>query len=122
MIIQQNLSDVLHLSIAKSCQTLEVSRCGYFKWINRQVPFSRNDDIGLRNEIQDIVVEFPDYGYRSVTAELRNRRNEVNPKRVLRLMREDNLAMLEEEIQAGHNQFQSRIAGLSQPAKEHPDL
>ena len=44
MIIQENLSDGLHLSIAKSCQTLEVSRCGYFKWINRQVPFSRNDD------------------------------------------------------------------------------
>ncbi len=39
MIIHDNLSDSLHLSIAQSCQALEVSRCGYYKWINRQVPF-----------------------------------------------------------------------------------
>jgi putative transposase len=61
MIIQENLSNGLHLSIAESCQALEVSRCGYYKWINQQHsdPFSKNDDVDLRNEIQEIVLEFP---------------------------------------------------------------
>lgn len=98
MIIQENLSDGLQLSIAQSCQALEVSRCGYYKWICRQVPFSKNDDVDLRNEIQDIVLEFPGHGYRRVTAELRNRGYEVIHKRVLRLMREDNLLCLKKNF------------------------
>ena len=100
MIIQENLSDGSHLSIAKSCQALEVSRCGYYKWTCHQhsVPFSKNDEIDLRNEIQDIVLEFPGYGYRRVTAELRNRGYAVNRKRVLRLMREDNLLCLKKKF------------------------
>lgn len=61
MIIQENLSDGLHLSVAKSCQALEVSRCGYYKWTCHQHsdPFSKNDDIDLRNEIQEIVWSEP---------------------------------------------------------------
>ena len=98
MIIQENLSDGLHLSIAQSCQALDVSRCGYYKWTCRQVPFSANDNIALRNEIQDMVLEFPGYGYRRVTAELRNRGHEVNHKRVQRLMREDNLLCLKKKF------------------------
>ena len=98
MIIQKNLSDGLQLSIAQSCQALEVSRCGYYKWTCRQVPFSKNDDIDLKNEIQDIVLEFPGYGYRRVTAELRNRGYVVNRKHVLRLMREDNLLCLKKKF------------------------
>jgi putative transposase len=98
MIIQENHSDGSQLSIAQSCQALEVSRCGYYKWTCRQVPFSENDDIDLKNEIQDIVLEFPGYGYRRVTAELRNRGHEVNRKRVLRLMREDNLLCLKKKF------------------------
>ncbi len=98
MIIHDNLSDSLHLSIAQSCQALEVSRCGYYKWTCRQVPFSKKDDIDLRNEIQEIVLEFPGYGYRRVTAELRNRGHEVNHKHVLRLMREDNLLCLKKKF------------------------
>ena len=46
----------------------------------------------VRNAIQQIVLEHRRrYGYRRVTAELRRRGMLVNRKRVLRLMREDNL-------------------------------
>jgi putative transposase len=45
----------------------------------------------MRNEIQEIALEFPGHGYRRITAELRNRGYKVNHKRVLRLMRRDNL-------------------------------
>jgi len=45
----------------------------------------------LKNQIQKIALEFPGYGYRRITAELQNRGYAVNHKRVLRLMRQDNL-------------------------------
>ncbi len=47
----------------------------------------------VRNAIQNVAVEFPAYGYRRITAELRRRGYTVtvNHKRVLRLLREENL-------------------------------
>ena len=45
----------------------------------------------LRDQMQKIALESPAYGYRRITAELRRRGFEVNHKRVLRMMREDNL-------------------------------
>jgi putative transposase len=39
-------------------------------------------------------LEWPSYGYRRITAELRRRGQRVNRKHVLRLMREDNLLIL----------------------------
>ena len=49
------------------------------------------DDTELRDLIEEIALEFPRYGYRRITAELRRRGHIVNHKRVLRLMREENL-------------------------------
>jgi putative transposase len=96
MIIQNSLSDGLQLSITKSCQALEVSCSGYYKWVIQQQPVhsSKNDDMDLKDEIQESILEFPGYGYRRVTAELRNQGYAVNHKRVLKLMREDNLLHL----------------------------
>ena len=48
----------------------------------------------LRDAIQRIALQMPAYGYRRVTAELRRRSWMVNHKRVLRLMRQDNLLCL----------------------------
>jgi transposase InsO family protein len=45
----------------------------------------------LRDEMQRIALESPSYGYRRITAELRRRNFDVNHKRVLRMMRQDNL-------------------------------
>jgi transposase InsO family protein len=45
----------------------------------------------LRDAIQKIAVEWPSYGRPRMTRELRERGWTVNPKRVYRLMREDNL-------------------------------
>ena len=44
--------------------------------------------MALQDEIEQIVVEFAGYGYRRVTRELHRRGLLVNPKRVLRIMRE----------------------------------
>ena len=51
-------------------------------------------DLKLRDEIQKIALEWPAYGSRRITAELRRRKWTVNRKRVQRLMREDNLLCL----------------------------
>lgn len=45
-------------------------------------------DTDLRVRIEDILAEFPAYGYRRVTHELRRRGLVVNHKRVARVMRE----------------------------------
>lgn len=47
--------------------------------------------MALREEIQNIAVEFPGYGYRRITAEIPNRGHLANHKNILRLMKEDKL-------------------------------
>lgn len=95
MIIQDSLSEGLQLSVAQSCQALNASRSGYYKWQDQPVPC---DEVDLRDQIQEIALEFPGYGYRRVTAELKNRGYCVNHKRVSRLMREDNLLCLKKKF------------------------
>jgi transposase InsO family protein len=48
-------------------------------------------DLDLRDAIEHIVLEFPGYGYRRVTAELHGRGWTVNHKRVLSIMRRESL-------------------------------
>jgi len=93
MIIKDALSSSLQLSISRSCQALDVSRSVYRKWRKEQEAISTEsrENNGLRDEIQEIALEFPSYGYRRITAELQNRGYEVNHKRVLRIMHQDNL-------------------------------
>jgi transposase InsO family protein len=45
----------------------------------------------IRDEMQKVAVESAAYGYRRITAELQHRGFAINHKRVLRMMREDNL-------------------------------
>jgi putative transposase len=74
------------------CQMTGVSRAGYYRW--RVPPQSFPVDLELRDAMQQIALEFPSYGYRRITVELNRRGFAVNHKRVLRLMREDNLLCL----------------------------
>ena len=93
MIIQEARSNGFQLPIYHSCLALEVSRSGYYKWLKQpEMISSENGEYSdLKNQIQGIALEFPFYGYRRITAELQNRGYVVNHKRVLRLMRQDNL-------------------------------
>mgnify|MGYP000976296283 CR=1 FL=1 len=97
MMILENLSDNLSLPISRSCQALEVSRSGYYQWRSQKEIISSND-MNLKNQIQRLALEFPGYGYRRITAELQNCGYEVNRKRVLRLMRQDNLLCLKKKF------------------------
>lgn len=77
------------ISIEQACSALEISRSSFYKW--KQNPEHVDNDIYLRKEIQGICLEFPFYGYRRVTEELYRRKIDVNRKKVLRIMKEDNL-------------------------------
>ena len=88
--IQDALFKDPQLSIRKACKLHGASRSGYYKWKKRPapVPSAIGQDIDLKDQIQKIVLKFPEYGYRRVTTELRNQGYMVNHKRVLRIMRE----------------------------------
>lgn len=90
MIISENISSI---SVYRAAGLLEVSRSGYYKWVNKSQNdvFEKDLDISIREEMQNIVIEFTGYGYRRVKVELRNRGYIVNEKKVRRLMKEDNL-------------------------------
>ena len=74
MTIQENLSSDLSLSISQSCQALEVSRSGYYKWRTQpEIASTDSKDMDLKNQFQEIALEFP-----MVTGGLRlNSRTEV---------------------------------------------
>ena len=71
------------------CEIAGVSRAGYYRF--RCGRPSQESDMDLRSEMQKIALEWPAYGYRRVHRELLRRGWVVNHKRVLRLMRIDNL-------------------------------
>ena len=79
------------LSLSRLCSALGVSRSGYYDWLNRRDAPPPKKETELKGQIYKIVLEFPGYGYRRVTKELKRRDYLVNHKRVLRLMREENL-------------------------------
>ena len=71
------------------CQMTGLSRAGFYR---QRVPRRATPvAMDLRDEMQKIATQFPAYGYRRITAELQQRGFDVNHKRVLRMMREDNL-------------------------------
>jgi len=74
------------------CQMTGISRAGYYRW--RMPPPTFPVEMELRDQMQQVALEFPAYGYRRITFELNRRGFAVNHKRVLRLMREDNLLCL----------------------------
>jgi putative transposase len=76
--------------VERMCELARVSRSGYYRQLEESEPDEA--DMALRTAIQEIVLaHHRRYGYRRVTAELHRRGMVVNHKRVLRVMRTDNL-------------------------------
>ncbi|MGH9500991.1 MAG: IS3 family transposase [Terriglobales bacterium] len=78
------------LTIDRMVELGRVSRSGFYRFGDDTDP-GPDPDMDLRDAIQKIAVEWPSYGRPRITAELRDGGWEVNPKRVYRIMREDNL-------------------------------
>jgi transposase InsO family protein len=80
------------LSVERMCALAGVARAGYYRWLQGAAP--RLEEAGVRDAIQRIALRQRHYGYRRIARELRRDGWCVNHKRVLRLMREDNLLCL----------------------------
>ena len=81
------------LTIERMCELARVSRASFYRSLKEQRPAEEETEV--RSAIQQIAVEHRRrYGYRRICAELRRRGMQVNHKRVLRLMRRDNLLAL----------------------------
>lgn len=90
--IQCQSQSSTRLPVAGMCQLVQLPRRSYYHLVGRTQAVDQY--IELRDQIQKIALEWPSYGYRPMTAELRRRGLRVNHKLVLRLMREDNLLCL----------------------------
>jgi putative transposase len=81
------------LSIERLCELARVSRASFYRSLKEQRPAEEETEV--RSTIQQIALAHRRrYGYRRICAELRRRGMQVNHKRVLRMMRKDNLLAL----------------------------
>jgi transposase InsO family protein len=88
-VIEQVREEHPEMSVEKLCSLMGVSRSWYYE--RPSATEKARKDVALRDAIERIVLEFPGYGYRRVTAALRREGWNVNHKRVLRIMREESL-------------------------------
>jgi transposase InsO family protein len=68
-------------SVRVLCELLNCARSSYYRQ-----PTSV-DDVALENEIRTVAGQWPTYGYRRITEQLRRQKHVINHKRVYRLMR-----------------------------------
>ena len=80
------------LPVERLCALAGVSRAGYYRHWQASAP--RREETAVRDAIQRVALADRHYGYRRIAAQLRREGMAVNRKRVLRLMREDNLLCL----------------------------
>jgi transposase InsO family protein len=80
------------MTVERMCQLGGIIRSGFYRMGFQSEGGDR--DVELRDAIQRIALEFPSYGRPRITQELRRRGWLVNPKKVYRILREDNLLCL----------------------------
>jgi len=84
------------LSVEQLCRLAQVSRAVFYRGWHESAP--RAEETALRDRLQHLCIENRHYGYRRITALLRRDAWVINHKRVLRLMREDNLLCLRKPL------------------------
>ena len=80
------------LTVERLCMLAGVSRAGYYRQWAASMP--RQEETAIRDAVQRVALANRRYGYRRVTRELSRNGIVANHKRVLRLMRDDNLLCL----------------------------
>ena len=80
------------LSVERMCALAQVNRAGYYRHWRAVAP--RREETELRDRLQHLALENRHYGYRRLLELLKREGWAVNHKRVLRLMRDDNLLCL----------------------------
>lgn len=90
--INQELVQSPALSVNRLCTVLGLSRAEYYRHAKGRA--LGEQDLELRQAIQQLAAQMPAYGYRRITAQLAREGIVANHKRVLKLMRKDGLLCL----------------------------
>jgi putative transposase len=98
-------------SPAKLGEAVGLSRSTIFRHLHSPGSRSSTNDIELRGQIQSIALEMRSYGYRPITKELHRRGVKANHKRVLRLLREDNLLCLRRQARQKQQRYRRQRWG-----------
>ena len=78
--------------VERMCRLAEVSRAAYYRDWQRTAPLSEETE--LRGVVQQLALAHRAYGYRRIGALLRREGRVINHKRLVRMMRDDNLLCL----------------------------
>jgi putative transposase len=104
-------------SVRRLCRLFGVGRTWYYRHPTAEQRAAR--DVTLRDAIEQVVLEFPGYGYRRVTRTLARAGWSVNHKRVLRVMRQESLLcqlkrrfVLTTDSTHGQRRYPNRLRGL----------
>lgn len=89
---QQGEGPGLTATVERMCALADVSRGAYYRGWAESCP--GREETAMRDVLQRLALAHRHYGYRRLTALLRREGWAVNHKRVVRLMREDNLLCL----------------------------
>ena len=84
------------LSVERLCRLAEVNRAAFYRRWQDHAPAV--EETALRDQLQQLCLANRHYGYRRIAALLRREGWSINHKRVLRLMREDNLLCLRKPL------------------------
>jgi putative transposase len=91
-VIEHACQEKLPISIRRLCKLLQVNRAWYYDRQRAIIePSKQAEAVALRDAIEQIILDFPGYGYRRVTHALQRAKWKVNHKKVLRIMREESL-------------------------------
>jgi putative transposase len=77
------------LSVRQQCLLLDIWRSNIY-----YQPITAEDETILANQIHELWLQMPFYGYRRITADLQRQGHKINHKRVLRIMQEMHLQAL----------------------------
>lgn len=93
------------LPVEKACRAFDLSKQAFYKW-EKRTPIP-NTDGKILETMQQIAIEFTKYGYRRMTKELHRQGQQVNHKKVYRLMKDNNLLVRRKKFkpittQSGH--------------------
>ena len=109
------------LTIERMVELGRVSRSGFYRF-HEDSQGGPDPDMDLRDAIQRVALEWPCYGRPRITFELRRRGWTVNPKRVYRILREDNLLCVRKRkfvvatTDSAHSRLSSRMIRLTRLA------
>lgn len=82
------------LPLSRACAALGLARAAVYRWQPAELTAASIAEMELRHAMQEVALDMPSYGYRRIHASLLRLGFNINHKRVLRLMHQDNLLCL----------------------------